>query len=253
MLNRDVLYRRNETSNVLMWVGITMVVGLLSLAVGLWLGNTVLDSSGDKVSELQAEVQGLQSDLWLADSQSQTLTEDLAATTQAEGSLRAQLSQVEKNVTSAIQTLAQQKSEFELLSSAQKQIEAYGQNNLDSLREMSDTVEKHRLLLVELRKELPQTREESLSYWISMKTIAAKADPALAPPADKVILKIDNYFDWSDRTPSVTASSDDFLDWRFVDYTSSGADAYLEATASFTKEAMLAVIAEMDTVVSQLN
>lgn len=251
MLNRDALYRGSEKNTFLIRVGITVIVGLLSLATGLWLGSAVLDSSADKVSDLQTNVQNLQSELEVAGSESQALTEELATAAQANDSLQVQLSEAEKRASSALQALEQVAALEKQVESIQLQV-IEGQANLDAVKEMSDDIEKHRLLLVELRKDLPQTREESITYWNVMKSIAASADPALASPADKVILKIDNYFDWSDRTPSATASSDDYLNW-LADYATSGAVAYEEATATFTREAMLAVITEMDTVVSRLN
>ena len=72
MLNRDMLYRGDENSHVLIRVGITLMVGLLGLAAGLWLGSTVLDSSGNKISSLQ-------SDLDLAGLESQALVEEVAS------------------------------------------------------------------------------------------------------------------------------------------------------------------------------
>jgi TolA-binding protein len=258
MLNRDMLYKREENNKILIRVGIALMVGLLGLAAGLWLGSTVLDSSGDKIS-------GLQSDLELAGLESQALVEELAAAAQVEETLLAQLSDAEEQASSALQALTQMESDMEVLSSAQEQILTLEkqiqsiqsqvteeQGSLESLREMSDTVERHRLLLVELRKELPESREESIAYWNTMKTIASRADTALASPADKVILKIDNYFDWNERTPSPTAPVDDYMAW-LADYSTSGAIAYEEANVTFTREALLSVIGQMDTVVSRLN
>ena len=258
MLNRDILYRGEENSNVLIRVGIILMVGLLSLGAGLWLGSTVLDSSGDKIS-------GLQSDLELAGSEAQALVVELAAAAQVEETLRTQLSDAEEQASLTLQTLTQMESDMEVLSSAQEQIltleeqiqsiqsqVAEEQGNLKALSELSDSIERHRLLLVELRKELPGTREESITYWTTMKTIAAKADPTLASPADKVILKIDNYFDWNERTPNPTAPVDDYLAW-LADYSPSGAIAYEDANVFFIREALLSVISQMDTVVSRLN
>jgi hypothetical protein len=121
---------------------------------------------------------------------------------------------------------------------------------------MANNVELHRLLLVELRRDLPQTRDEAFDYWSNVRTLAAKAEPALAPPADGVILKIDNYFDWSDRTPNPNAPTDEYLDAYFdwqVDYTTSGAGAYVDAVETFTNYALEAVITQLDSVVLRLE
>jgi hypothetical protein len=241
MLNRDALNKGSEKNTFLIRVGITVIVGLLSLATGLWLGSAVLDSSDHKVSDRQTDVETFQPEPEVPSSASQSLTEELAAATHLNGSLVAQLSAAEEQVSG----LEKQ------VESIQSQIVG-GQVNLETLKEMSYDVEKHRILLVELRKNPPQTREEAITYWNLMKTIATRADTALASPAGKVILKIDNYFDWSARTPSVTTSTDDYINW-LADYVTSGAAAYEEATATFIREALLAVITEMDTVVSLLH
>jgi len=258
MLNRDMLYRGDENSHVLIRVGITLMIGLLGLAAGLWLGSTVLDSSGNKISSLQ-------SDLDLAGLESQALVEEVASSANVEETLRAQLSDAEKQAASALHTLTQMESDLEMLSSAQEQILTLEkqiqsiqsqvtekQGNLEFLRDMANAVERHRLLLVQLRKDLPLTREETEAYWDTMKTIASRADPALASPAGKVILKIDNYFDWNERRPNPTAPSEEHLAW-LADQSTSGATAYADSKDSFVKEALLSVISQIDIVVSRLN
>ena len=117
---------------------------------------------------------------------------------------------------------------------------------------MFDLVEGHRLLLVELRKDLPISREESNTYWSNIKTVAVKANPSLASPADKVIIRIDNYYDWNDRSLNPSASLDDYLIWQ-RDYTTSGAIDYEEATYNFNREALLSVINQMDSIIIQLT
>ena len=109
MLNRDMLYRGDENSHVLIRVGITLMVGLLGLAAGLWLGSTVLDSSGNKISSLQ-------SDLDLAGLESQALVEEVASSANVEETLRAQLSDAEEQTASALHTLTQMESDLEMLS-----------------------------------------------------------------------------------------------------------------------------------------
>lgn len=238
--------KEGKKSNVLIWVGVTLIAGLLGLAGGLGLASSVLDSSGDpalksalldsqtKVAELQAEANDIQTQLEGMDSASQTLVQE-------KEKLQTQLSQAEA------QTTATQ----EQVQSVQSQL-TKAQDKLEAVREMSDALERHRLLLVELRKDSPKTREESIAYWNNIKTLAARADPALASPVDRVILRIDNYFDWDDRSPGSTASSNDYLSW-LADYTTSGANAYEEAAASFTRDALQAVITQMDSVVARLN
>ena len=125
-------------------------------------------------------------------------------------------------------------------------------SSLEAVRGMLDLVEGHRLLLVELRRELPVSREESIAYWSKLKKAAVKADPSLASPADKVIIRIDNYYDWNERSPDPSVSLDAYLNWQ-KDYSTSGAIAYEEATYNFNREALLSVINQIDSIVINLT
>ena len=113
-------------------------------------------------------------------------------------------------------------------------------SNASQFRDLPVTLEQHRVMLVELRKSLPETREGTAGYWYNMKNIATKADPSLSSSVDRVILKIDNYYDWSDDNPGNQSSAQAFLQWQ-SDYRSSGAIAYEEATVAFTKDALQSV------------
>ena len=280
-----MLDQERKKSNLQIWVGISLIAALLGLAGGMGLASTVLDSSEDsslkpalrdsqaRVSQLEDEVRDLQSNLEDMDSESQALAEELAGATQREEDLGTQLSQAEAQASSALQALTQKESELklelELSTSAEEQIatleeqiqslqlqEAGGQGNLEAVRELSDTIERHRLLVVELRKDPPETREVSTTYWNNIKTIAARADPALSSPADKVILKIDNYFDWNERSPNPAVPADEYanayFDW-ISEFRPTGAEAYVDATESFTRDALLAVIVQLESVASKLN
>ena len=257
-----------------MRIGLGLIGGLLGIAGGLALANTVFDSSENlrletallesqtKVSNLQSEVQGLQSDLEEMESPFHALTDELEGIAQKEEVLHVQLSQALQRESSALQALAQAESELELATSDEtalrKQVQliqsqaSKDKSSLGAIREMLDLVEGHRLLLVELRRDLPISREESIAYWSNLKTAAVKADPSLASPADKVIIRIDNYYDWNERSPDPSVSLDAYLTWQ-EDYSISGAIAYEEATYNFNREALLSVINQMDSIVIKLT
>ena len=121
-------------------------------------------------------------------------------------------------------------------------------SNASQFRDLPVTLEQHRVMLVELRKSLPETREGTAGYWYNMKNIATKADPSLSSSVDRVILKIDNYYDWNDNNPGNQSSAQDFLQWQ-SDYRASGAIAYEEATVAFTKDALQSVITKLESIV----
>ena len=258
MFNRYMQYRRDLAKVVLIWFGVAAVVGALSLAAGLWLGREVLNPTTD----LEAEVQELRAQLEEAGQEYQTLVESLSATSLVESDLADRLTETDKTVASLQMALAQEESKssaaLERVASLEAQTAslqtglAERDNKIGDLDALAETVENHRLLLVELRRDFPTTREESFDYWNNMKAVAAKADPALATQADRVLLRIDNYYDWNDRRPQAGVCTQEYEDW-LIDHNSSGAAGYGETSDAFNREALLSVITKMEGVISQLN
>jgi len=269
-----MLGQERKTNRVQIWIGITLITMLLGLALGMWLASTVLSPSHDSaletyisgnedtVSQLVVEIQSLRSDMEDMDSASSIIAKELAETAQREDELEWQLSQAQATSSTVLDAIAEKELALKQVSLADSQIaslksqlqssQSQAQVNVEAIRDMSNTIERHRLLLVEIRKDPPETREETVAYWNNIRGIASRANPALSSPVEKVMLKIDNYFDWSDRSPNTTRSSDDYVAW-LADYTTSGAIAYEAASATFTKDALLAVITHLDSVATKLN
>ncbi len=258
MFNRYMQYRRELAKVVLIWFGVAAVVGALSLAAGLWLGREALNPTSD----LEAEVQELRTQLEQAGEEYQTLVDSLSATSLVESDLADRLTETDERVGALQMTLTQEESKsaaaLERVASLEEQTAslqtglAERDNKLGDLEALAETVENHRLLLVELRRDFPTTREESFDYWNNMKAVAAKADPSLATQADRVILRIDNYYDWNDRRPQTGVCTQEYEDW-LIDHNSSSAADYGETSDAFNREALLSVITNMEEFTSQLN
>jgi hypothetical protein len=68
---------------------------------------------------------------------------------------------------------------------------------LDALRTQYQQIEADRQLLVEFRKELPETRGEAEAYLDRIRSLALVADPSrLAPLATRVMQAAPIYLDW---------------------------------------------------------
>ena len=256
--------RRNNT---VVWFGVTLIAALLGLAGGLGLGSLILEPSETtapsatlaELSQLQEQVQGLQSDLDTRTAESLGLASDLETAGALEADLRAQIAQRDAQMGAAPQedVLALGNSVANLeeqLRLALTQLESgKGSDILSVIKESANTVEKHRLLVVEMRRDIPVGREEARAYWSNLKSIAAEADPSLVTPIDRIILRIDNYFDWDERQPSLNVSVDDtYLAW-LESYSLSGASEYGTYVDVFTKGALLAIINQLDSIVTQLE
>ena len=256
-----------QKNTTVLWLGVTMMAALLGLAGGLGLGALLLGSeertasggTSAEVAQLQEQIQQLEADLDAETAEALSLGDDLRAAAAIEADLHRQLAesgalagtapnQGEVSLKDTIDDLHEQ------LQAAMAELETSGgRDGLSEIRESADLVEKHRLLLVEMRRDIPVSREDAREYWSRLKSIAAEADPALVTPIDRIILRIDNYFDWDERQPSLQVSVDDeYLAW-LESYSLSGASEYSAYVDVFTKDALLAIINQLDSIVTQLE
>ena len=123
---------------------------------------------------------------------------------------------------------------------------------LTSITQTIEKFENDKLLLVELRKEIPSSRAEAHNHWERVKDIAVVSDPTLGPKIDKVISMIDAYYDWLDQQPGANYTDTDFFNW-IVEGNISGAINYTSEIGKFQNDALLAVIIRMDAAVSLVS
>ena len=81
------------------------------------------------------------------------------------------------------------------------------QGHVVALEGTIEPMDSDRLLLAELRKSMPNTLEEAVKYWKTVKDQAVKSDPNLGTKVDRVIRMLPTYFDWIDGTYTDTCDS----------------------------------------------
>ena len=103
------------------------------------------------------------------------------------------------------------------------------------------SIEADRRLLSELRKGVPDTREEAEFFLRRLKLLADRADPVrLAIRADRVLEQAPIYFDWLETE---FESSEESL----YDYYVGGAQGFQRALEEFEEAVLLVVINRLDT------
>ncbi|MDE2860763.1 MAG: hypothetical protein OYI31_07010 [Chloroflexota bacterium] len=269
MINRDMLYTSEQRSSKGKWIVLLVVASLVSLAIGLLAGSALqnppeVDTSDldRQIEELKSQVGQLQSQLDAEKGEKDTLLSSLDAANRAGADLRSQLADAEAMVTAAQSALSQSEMELESSKAAVTGLEEQNRQltgqvgelhlRVDGLHLLSDGAETHRLLLVEMRKDPPDTREGAFEYWNTIKDRAVRANPGLSSPVDRVILKIDNFFDWAERSPNAEPTSDEYLSW-LEERVTSGAAGYQESADAFFKEALLSTISQLEAIVGRLN
>ncbi|MBF8299576.1 MAG: hypothetical protein HW397_625 [Dehalococcoidia bacterium] len=109
------------------------------------------------------------------------------------------------------------------------------------LSSLADGLANDRLLLVELRKDLPADRTAARLYWTRIKDLSVKSSPTLPIKADKVITSIQAYFSWRERDyPSANEQA--------ITYVLTGANAYDGASKDFWNSFLKVAIDRMDAI-----
>ena len=255
-------------------IGIGLAAGLLGAALGLAIALVALDTGSAPeepvavvtddtaaVEALRAQVDELQTRLDSASNPPVQISEPASDSARVE-KLHGDLTAAQEREDIALAALSLAQSELELATEEQAglrqelrvyQAEAAEETaRLETLQEMYDSLDSHRLLLLELRREAPADRADSLAYWSNIHSVAVDANPALSSKAEKVLIRIDNYYTWKDGGPDPSDSVDEYLDWRKA-YAPSGAEAYEEATLIFNQQALLSVVNRIDTVLALLD
>lgn len=227
----------NKRNFAYILLGIISIALLLGTALGIAISSNISPSSNTsaRLNQMDAEINKLKLDLENSNIEAQELT--------------VRLTQTDENYQNVLSDLIESQTDLALKELTDK---SSGNANLGpELYEELNRMEKHRLLLVEIRKDPPLVREDAIEHWIKIKTVASRANPSLSSPADKIMITIDNYFDWKDRNPSASGTSGELAYW-IDDYELSGASGYDKAILNFTEEALLAVISHMDSISESL-
>lgn len=120
---------------------------------------------------------------------------------------------------------------------------------LGTIQNLTQKLNNDRLLLGELRKDIPSHLEDARVYWKGVKTIAFKVDPTLGPTVDQILDTLDNYF-VSYIYPLRNSTSADQFGQIFVDAEYAGAFAYSDAIDKFETDALLAVTTHLDNLIT---
>jgi hypothetical protein len=114
-------------------------------------------------------------------------------------------------------------------------------------RELIAKLESDRLLLAQVRKQVPQTREEAELYLSRLKRLASHSDPVrLVPLANRVLDQSVIYYDWLEREFENPGE-------RVVEYYIGGARGFHIAVEEFKSAAMFTVINRLDVTVGILT
>jgi len=115
-----------------------------------------------------------------------------------------------------------------------------------SLQGMIPALNQDRLLLIELRKDLPETRSTAGLYLSQLKELGVSSDTSLGPKVDRIIRLLPTYFDWYEKEYSNLGEA-------MEAYINSGAVDFDTAYRDFEKDALHVVIKRIDALIYHLD
>ena len=248
---------------ILLSVVALLFTHLMAVGIGLGVGYGIFEPQTSR-----AEAQALEQDQEIASLRQQIADSDLQFTAfMGESSERLQVqSTLQTDLDAIARELEQQRDaatqvEVELASVRNRVAEKDASiselsEHVDSLSELQAEVtalkeevaplEAHRLLLVEIRKDTPDTRKAATEYWQGIKRLAVEVDPSLGPKADRVLRLVPVYFDWIEESFTTSCDSIDAL-------VNTGAIDFGTVVTDFEKDVLLTLINRMDAIVAQAD
>ena len=194
-------------------LSLTLVLIALALGIGVGIGYVAfeprsteaasnLDASQERVARLEASIAQKDSRYQELLDQVADFKEEIALTTATNENLMDEIER--QGVALAAAEDAQRGLQVDLtstqgqVSALETQIgaEAALTAQLSDFKEAISPLVNDRLLLVELRKDTPDTLEEATEYWETLKDLAVAADPTLGTKVDRVINFLPTYFEW---------------------------------------------------------
>lgn len=119
------------------------------------------------------------------------------------------------------------------------------QQRLDLIQTAITKLDNDRILLGDLRKDIPTTREEARTFWQGVRSRAVKVDSALGASVDSILTSLDKYYTyWVDPLQNATSSQQ--IGDIVIKAVNTGAFDYVNAITKFQQDALLVVITHLN-------
>jgi len=254
---RPIVFNNKSSISLAVVFSIGLIIGLLFMQSNISSMKLEEDFYESRISFLEKQLDEMEvQQTELINSNEDTKSEQLLAEYKIRNNeLSSKLSNLNTTFVQVENDLDAIRSEHEQISSEltnyKKQSDVL-ESKINKLEDNLDKIENDKLLIVELRKEVPIGREEARTYWLHVKSIAIKTDSKLGMSADKVLTKLDLYYDWLDQSPPDDASINEIIAW-LIEGNITGAVDYNNEIVNFQNDALLSIIIRMDSLINIIS
>lgn len=196
---------------------IGLVTALAALGVGIAIGFALRQSTVNSLEQTTALQAGQLTQAESNLAASSLRIDGLTTTTQSLETSVVALEADKEHLDSRIQRLDLD------LEGAQNEIRGFEdlerrQASLPDLEALTDELEADRLLLVEMRRALPNNQEEAEQIWGTIRNLAQRSQSSLGSEVDNVTRALPTYYRWRTRVQDGAFATDDeaFLTYQLV-------------------------------------
>ncbi len=118
------------------------------------------------------------------------------------------------------------------------------QQRLELIQTAISKLDNDRILLGDLRKDTPSTREDARIFWQGVRSRAVGVDATLGVDVEDILSKLDNWFDWLPRINNATTFEE--FGRLYNQAVIAGAFDYFDAITKFQQDALLVVITHLN-------
>ncbi len=215
---------------------LVLVMLVVGVAAGIGIGYAIIQPTvqqlNSTVNHLQANATSARSAVSRLSGENANLLVKLNTTEQA-------LSSKENELTKSLNNLNGNQTQL-----------ATVKQKLATIQNLTQKLNNDRLLLGELRKNVPRGQQDARVYWQGVKAIAVKVDPSLGPSVDQILGTLDNYFT-NYIYPLRNSTSPNQFGQILTNAENTGAFAYSDAIDKFQSDALLAVTTHLDNLITQ--
>lgn len=236
MLENESVSRRGRRWPVVLGVAASIAVGA---GMGFFARQPAMGNLQGAVAQRDRDLAGFQERLAVQEKESQSVSDRLNELSRKAEDLQRQVA-ANRDQAAALASARAQAADLQTrLDAAVQQAREGKQKALEGVRPVSESLASDRLLLIELRKDAPDNRQDAERYWANVREIALQSSAVLRPQADRVRNALPAYFNWRERR---FASAEE----QGLTYILTGAAAYETSVNEFWNAVLLQAIDHID-------
>ena len=232
---------------------VLVVAAIICFILGYYLGQAYvaqeIEAYRMKIDHLRKENLGLEDRVSELEEELMRLKSENLKLSEGREALRSRVDEL----TSKLEKVTEELEEAKRVAEEERAHSAEVEDKLSKLSKAVEMLKDDKELLVTLRAEVPETREDAERFWNDTRELIERIDPNMAPMIDKILYYLDSYFDWVEAAPPENATREEVCEWLLNYTTNFEAQQYGRAIEDFRSAAYNLIISHLNEVLIALE